>query len=191
VADAAIQINRIVIQQFIKDGIPAVSFAPASMILTRDQKPKSVNFSPLTQALNLGFLPVIYGDIIFDEKRGVCIYSAEKNLALLAQKLSKQYSSISLIFCGDTDGVYDDDKKTIPVITPRSFSKLKKFITGSAKTDVTGGMLHKVEESVILAKKGFPTTIIDGHKEGELQRAILGQKHSGTLITTTSSLRVS
>lgn len=151
--------------------------------MAKGQKTKSVYLDSILHAISLGFLPVIYGDIIFDEKQGFCIYSAERSLALLADKLSKKYSQISLVFCGDSDGVYDDQKQTLKTITPRSFEKFKRFITGSAKTDVTGGMLHKVQESLDLAQKGFHTTIINGHKPGELRRAILGQKHSGTLIT--------
>lgn len=183
VADAAIQINRLVIQNFLLEKLPAVSFSPASMFLTKNQIIKSANLKPLLHALNIGYIPVLYGDIIFDEKQGFCIYSSEKTLSLLAHKLSQDYSKISLIFCGDSGGVYDADHKTIQVITPRSFSKLKKFITGSDRTDVTGGMLHKVQESLDLAKKGFSTLIINGHTPGELKRTILGQKHSGTLIT--------
>lgn len=183
VADAAIQINRIVIQRFLKEKLPTVSFSPSSMILAKDQKTKMVTLGPLLHALSLGFLPVIYGDIIFDEKKGFCIYSAERSLAILANQLSPKYSQISLIFCGDSDGVYNDQLKTIDTITPKSFADLKKFIKGSNKTDVTGGMLHKVQESLDLAKKGFHTTIINGHIDGELKRTILGQKRSGTLIT--------
>ncbi len=183
VADAAVQINRIVIQHFLAEKLPAVSFSPASLFLTRSQKISSTHLAPVLHALHLGYLPILYGDIIFDLKQGFCIYSSEKTLALLATKLAKKYSQINLLFCGDSDGVYDDRHQTIPTITPKSFTRLKKFITGSAKTDVTGGMLHKVEESVALAKKGIETLIIDGQKPGELKRAILGQKHTGTLIT--------
>lgn len=183
VADAAIQINRIVMHNFLEEGLPAVSFSPASMILAKARKTKFVNLFPLLHALNLDFLPILYGDIIFDEQQGFCIYSAERTLSLLAEKLASKYSQISLLFCGDSDGVYDDKNQTIQKITPQSFEKFKQFITGSAKTDVTGGMLHKVQASLDLAQKGFSTLIINGHKSGELKRSILGQSHTGTLIT--------
>ena len=184
VADAAIQINRLVVQGFLQEKLPVVSFSPASFILASGQKTKSAEVAPLVHALDLGFLPVLYGDIIFDHKQGFCIYSAEKTITLLSQKLSNKYSKINLIFCGDTDGVYDDQKKTLPTITPSSFSKLKKFITGSGHTDVTGGMIHKVTESIALARRGIQTLIISGHRKGELKRAILGQPTSGTIITS-------
>jgi isopentenyl phosphate kinase len=44
-------------------------------------------------------------------------------------------------------------------------------------------MLHKVEESLTLAKKfGIKTTIINGNTKGNLRKAILGKKTLSTKI---------
>jgi len=182
VADAAIQINRIVMQHFLASRLPAVSFSPASFILAHNGRPKKMHLAPIFFALEKNFLPVMYGDIVFDTHRGISIYSAETTLNILANKARHLFDDISVIYCGDTDGVYDQTGKTIPVVTKKSFVRQSKFITGSKNTDVTGGMLHKVKESLELAKKGIPTLIINGNRPGELKKAILSLKTKGTLV---------
>lgn len=183
VADAAVQINRIVIRNCLAEKLPVVSFSPASFVTAKNKQPDKLFCDPLMNALTTGFLPVIYGDVIMDSQIGFCIFSTEKTLGLLAEKLQKHFAKITMIYCGDTNGVYDENKKTIPKISRNNFGKFKKAITGSAGVDVTGGMLHKIEECLAVAGKlGISTLIINGNTKGELKRALLGKKVKGTLI---------
>lgn len=184
VADAAIALNRLVIQELLAQGLPAVSFAPLSFLLARNQLPQQVFLSPLLQALNLHLLPVTYGDVILDSKNGFTIFSTEKIIDALAVHLQADQLKIRIIYCSDTDGVYDPKGQTIPEITPANFDNFKQSITGAAATDVTGGMLHKVTASLSLAQKlGVNSLIINGNRKGELTRALLTQPTSGTLIS--------
>ncbi len=182
VADRAIELNRIVIKNFLEMDIPAVSFSPESIIMSYDKKPESVFTDSLEHALNLGFLPVLYGDVVFDKKIGACIYSTEMVLGALAGKLSKKYE-ISFVYCTDTDGVYDLRRRTIPEINPKNIKEVEKFITGSKSTDVTGGMVHKVHESLEMAKLDMKTIIVNGNRVSELRNAVLGKEHHGTVIS--------
>ncbi len=177
-SDAAIDIDRIVVEQFISVGLRAVAFSPMSFIYAN-----KVSLGPIVKCLELGLIPLVYGDVILDQSQGFTIYSAEKILGILARKLKKTYKIGKIIECGDTDGVYDSDGKTIPVISSKNFGEVKKWITGSKSTDVTGGMIHKVEESLDLAEKtGIETQIISGLKSGILKKAILREKVGGTFI---------
>ncbi len=182
VADRAIELNRIVIKTFLEMEIPAVAFSPESMIMSNDKKPESVFIESLEHALNLGFLPVLYGDVLFDKKMGACIYSTEMVLGALAGKLSKKFE-ISFVYCTDTDGVYDLRRRTIPEINSKNIKEVEKFITGSKSTDVTGGMVHKVHESLEMAKLGMQTTIVNGNRLNDLKNAVLGKEHHGTVIS--------
>ena len=84
---------------------------------------------------------------------------------------------------GNTDGVYDERGNTIDKITPKNFAEVKKVLGGSKSIDVTGGMLHKVEESLNLAKKlNIKTLIINGNMENSLLKAILGKEVVSTII---------
>ena len=147
-ADAAIQINRIVISEMLKLKIKCLSFSPLSF-----NYGKKVLIGHIKKAMEIGMLPVIYGDVIMNKDRGFEIYSGEKTLDLLARKLSIFYKKIKIIYFTDTNGVYDDKGKTIPLITSKNFKEIKKYLTGSGNLDVTGGMIHKVEESLKLVQK--------------------------------------
>lgn len=147
-ADAAIQINRIVVSEFLKLKMPVLSFAPLSFIYD-----KKIMLGPIKKALELGITPLIYGDVIMNKKQGFEIFSTERSIDILAIKLSKSYKKIKVTFFTDTNGVYDDKGKIIPLITLNNFGEIKKYLQGSSNIDVTGGMIHKVEESLKLVKK--------------------------------------
>lgn len=182
VADVAIQINRIVIQNFLKVGLPVFSLAPASFLTAEDKNLKKSFTKPFYHLLKIGLIPVIYGDVILDQKRGCCIFSAEKTLNILAKNLKKQFNILKIIHCGNTNGVYDVNGQTIPVITKKSFQKFQKAIGKSGAIDVTGGMRHKVKESLEIAQSGIFSLIINGEKPGNLKKAILKKDVKGTLI---------
>jgi len=178
VSDSAIKINRIVTQELLEIGLKVISFSPASIIVSNNEKIHSIFIEPIIRALELNFVPVLYGDIVFDiDKRGFCIYSGEKIIGVLVKKLYKNYKKVRIIYCTDSDGVYDDKGKTIPVINREIFKKLSGAINKSDSVDVTGGMLHKVKESLMLAKKyNLEIFIINGKSRNDLIKAINGLK---------------
>ncbi|MCK4588562.1 isopentenyl phosphate kinase family protein [Candidatus Woesebacteria bacterium] len=183
VADAAVRLNRIVIKNFLRIGLPVFSVAPGSFIIAKKQKPEKFFLRPILQALHTDLIPVVYGDVILDLERGCCIFSTEKILNILAKNFKKDFKVSRIIHCGDTDGVYDDKGNTIPVITQKSFTKFKKVIGVSRSTDVTGGMLHKVEESLQLASKtGVEIVILNGSTPHLLKQALLGKQVAGTTV---------
>ena len=90
---------------------------------------------------------------------------------------------VKIIQCGVTDGVYDDKGRAIARLTPRSFRKLKRQISGSGGVDVTGGMYHKVKQSLNIASRfGVPTRIINGRTQGNLKKAIISKEVGGTVV---------
>jgi isopentenyl phosphate kinase len=184
-SDAAIAINRIVVGEFLKENLPVVSFAGGSAIYAKGGKLISSYTVPIKKALEIGVIPLLYGDVVFDELKGFCIFSGEKIISFLISTLNKEYLIKKVIFCSDTDGVYDTSGKTIKKITPKSFNQVLASLGGSGKVDVTGGMLHKVGEALNMAKK-FKTDIliVNGLKKNTLKRAIWGKKVEGTEITS-------
>ena len=176
------KLNSIVLKDFLSIELPVFSFSPASFLIS-DAKVYSKSYlDPIKKALQIGIIPVVYGDVVLDKVRGCTIFSTEKILSILARELKGEYR-VKIIYATDTNGVYDEDGKTIKVITHKNFESVKKAILGSGATDVTGGMLHKVEEALGLAKEtGISTQIINGTKKDELKSAILGEKVISTMI---------
>lgn len=183
VADVAAQFNRIIIKKLLDTGVNAVSISPLSTMVANNHQLKNLCSASVENLLNLGLLPVLYGDQILDAKIGCTIFSTEKVLGFLALRLQKKgYKIEKMIHCGQTNGVYDENGKTIELINSKNFENYKKVLGGSGGIDVTGGMIHKVEESLCLAKMGIPGLIIDGVEYGSLSKAVAGEKVLGTKI---------
>lgn len=184
VADVAAQLNRIVIKALLQAGVNAVSISPLSTMVAENHELKSVCTDSIEEALKLNLLPVVYGDQILDTKVGCTIFSTEKVLGYLAIELkNKGYQIERVIHCGQTNGVYDADGKTIPELDSNNIDSYREVIGGSSGTDVTGGMEHKVFETLALAKQGIPGLIIDGIEHGTLSEAIAGKEVLGTIIS--------
>jgi isopentenyl phosphate kinase len=183
-SEAAIKINRIVMENLLKSGLLARSFSPASMITAKNFNLNSCCIKPIELALDLNTVPVMYGDVVMDTEKGFCIFSAEKVIATIAKSLSKNYRIDKIIYCTDTDGVYDEKGKTISKISQKNFSTIKQAISGSKSNDVTGGMFHKVIESLKFSER-YRTEVflINGNKQNELREVILKNNYErGTLI---------
>lgn len=183
VARDAMEINRIVMDIFIEEGLPAISLRPMSMILTSEGKLKKDLFEIVEETLNQGLIPVVYGDVIWDKKWQSTIFSGEKTLnEISVHLLKKGYRIDKIIQVGETDGVYDLKGNTIPLINKDNWSKIKTYLFEDKRADVTGGMKHKIENALKIAKSGIYTFLINGNKNNQLSDSILGKSVKGTFI---------
>lgn len=183
VARDAMEINRLVMDILIDEKIPAVSFRPMSMIVADSEKPIATFFEPILETLKQGLTPVIYGDVILDKAHKSTIFSGEKALSLLAIFLLNKGLKISkIIEVGVTDGVYDEDGKTINEINNKNFKKIKRSLFRN-KIDVTGGMEHKIEEALRISSLGISTVIINGTVRNYLLNALQGKGVLHTVIS--------
>jgi isopentenyl phosphate kinase len=183
VADVAAQLNRIVVGKLLEKTVNAVSVSPLSIMIAEDHKLKSICTDSVEELLELGLLPVLYGDQILDTKLGCTVFSTEKVLGYLGLHLKKKGFKVEqIIHCGQTNGVYDENGETISLINSKNYSKYRKALGGSGGVDVTGGMAHKVEETLALAKDGIPGLIIDGIVNGSLSEAVQGKEVLGTRV---------
>lgn len=177
------QLNTLVMEIFVNEGLPVLSFTPMSMLIANNGKKKHAFFSSLEIFLSQGFIPVVCGDVIADTSWLTTIYSGEKVLRMLTIYLKKKGFAITrVIELTDTNGVYDANNQTIPVITQKNWNHIASLVQGANTTDVTGGMRHKVEEALVFAKMGIPTSIINGLILNNLSRALVEKNTSGTRI---------
>jgi isopentenyl phosphate kinase len=182
--DVAAKLNRIVVQELISAGLPVAFIPPSSIFIAENGKPNKIFINPVLVLLNKGIIPVLYGDVIWDTKRGSSIFSGETCLKIISRELIKRdWKIIRDIQLGIEKGVLDENGKVIPLITSEKFKKLNREIGGSANQDVTGGMWHKVKESLEMAKSGIETLIACGAIKGLAYKAITGKKVSGTIIS--------
>lgn len=180
--DAARKLNALVIKNFLSENLPVFPFSPASFLISDTEVDRKSYIDPIKNALRINAVPVVYGDVIMDTKTGFTIFSTEKILSILAKELLGDYK-IRMIYVTDVDGVYNKEGNTIPTVSKENFDQLKESILEAKGVDVTGGMLHKVEEALKIAEEsGIETLIINGTRENELLKAIQNRETTSTLI---------
>lgn len=182
VQDSAAQLNRIVVKKFLEEEIKAVSINPSSSLTTKNGKIVEWFLRPLSLLLENKMLPVIYGDVVLDEEKGCSITSTEVLLNYLALNLDKEFAIKKIIYLGDTDGVWDENKKIIPIISSKTYVSLQKNFSVSSGIDVTGGMEHKMSEAVKIASLGIEVVIANGKTPDILQKIINNEKGNYTTI---------
>lgn len=189
VQDAAARLNRIIVKELIDAGENAVSINPLSCTIAEDGMIKEIFLRPIEKLLDFDMVPVPYGDVCLDLKKGCCILSTEKILNYIAKAFSKEKYKVSrILLCGRVDGVFTDNPdenpnaELIPMVTQENIEKIENDLKGSSGIDVTGGMLHKVKMMLELTKLGIESEIINAKKPGILKKALLGEKGLGTII---------
>ncbi|MCD6177717.1 isopentenyl phosphate kinase family protein [bacterium] len=178
----ALWLHKIVVDNLLHKGIEAFSISPSSCCL-KEKSGTVLWVKVIKKILDFDIVPVIYGDAMVDTQRGCCIFSTEKLFYILAQKLRPK----RIIITDKVNGVYTDNPlknkkaKFIPKITKENWPSIRKCLKGSDGIDVTGGMVHKVQESMKIARRKIEVLIINGKKKGNLKKALLGA-NPGTLI---------
>lgn len=176
--ERAAALHREVMSALAATGLSPFSIAPSSCFVFAGGRPAELADEPLRLALDNGLLPVVYGDVVMDREQGVAIASTERVLVALASRLPVR----RVLWLGETDGVYDAEGKTIPLLSADGFEEASKAIGSPAGTDVTGGMRHRVETALELARHGIRSVIFNGLTPGLLERALLGESVPGTEI---------
>ncbi len=178
----AAELNQLVMAALEQVHLPTNVFPPSAGVIAQDGKVSIWDVGPLRSALDQGLLPVIYGDTVYDLRRGGTILSTEDLFSYLARELKPS----RVLFAGLEAGVWADyprRTRLLEVITPNNFAQVAEGLKGSASTDVTGGMLDKVQQvlSLVNALPEIQGAIFSGETDGNVRRALLGEK-IGTVI---------
>jgi isopentenyl phosphate kinase len=176
VAAVAARLNRFVTEAFLAAGVPVWSFQPSASALCHQGELRHLAIEPVEDALARGLVPLVYGDVALDEVQGGTIISTEQIFAYLARILCPA----KLLLVGVVDGVFEGDPlhdpsaALIPKISAADWEQVHLALGGSHATDVTGGMLSKVEEMVALVRElpGLTVHIFSGERPGALEAAL-------------------
>ncbi len=168
------QLNRLVLAALLRAGLPVISFPPSSLATCQNGRIVRFRSDPIRTALERDLIPLVFGDVAFDETRGGTIVSTEEALAALAQDLTP----IRLTLAGIVDGVFDADPlrhpraRRIPHLRLDELAALEEALGSSHGVDVTGGMAGKVREMAALIRQnpGLRVHLISGEIPGHLLR---------------------
>lgn len=184
---AALRLNRIVVDELLAAGVPAIAFQPAATLLAERGRLASWDTASVARALEHRLVPVVHGDVAFDRAQGSAIVSTEQLLEALARDPALRPGRVVLV--GEA-GVFTADPRANPQaeriarIDARNIAAVLAGTGGSHGADVTGGMRSKVELIWRLAQAspGLSVQLI-GPAPGLLARALLGQAEGeGTVI---------
>ena len=176
--------NSRIINLFLEQKYPALSIQASSIFIKDSQIISTYSIDIIETALDLNILPILYGDIILDKKGSFSIISGDTIIFELCENLNK-YSVSKVIFTMETDGLYiqDNDEKSILVTECNSneLDSLELAALGQ-KIDVTGGIRGKINAIKEICKYNIPVQIINGLENGNILKALKGQKIKCTEI---------
>jgi len=178
---AMVELNREVVGALLAQGLPAVPVEPLACVITSGGRIARAELGPVRRMLQIGLLPVLFGDVVLDLKKGFTVLSGDQLVSFLAVRLRAK----RVVVGADVDGVFTSDPKSDPnarllrEVTPADLQKMR---FGTSTVDVTGGMAGKLFELFSPAGRGIPVQIVNAAKPGILARAIRGEAVLGTVV---------
>jgi isopentenyl phosphate kinase len=175
-------LNQIVIEECLNAGLPVIAFPPSATHISTGRQGRNTSLPIIQVALNADLIPVVYGDVIFDEQLGGTIFSTEEVFTILVEDLEPS----RILLAGYEEGVFQDfprRRNVIGAITPESYKIEPGSAGASASIDVTGGMYNKVNLMVQLVSlhPELSVQVFSGRRPGILKMAISGGR-PGTRI---------
>ena len=141
-----------------------------------------IDLSIIKQLLDTGLVPVMYGDAVLDTEQGFAILSGDQLIVRLAIELDAE----RVIFGSDVDGIFTSNPKLNPeakLITKVSLSNMTADVGDTTFTDVTGGMMGKLNEAEDAVKAGTEVVFLNATADNRVRMALRGEKVMGTLLT--------
>jgi isopentenyl phosphate kinase len=181
---AMVALSRLVVDALARHNVPAVAVQPSSCILTKSGRIHVMEERPLRRLLEVGFVPVLYGDAVLDTKLGFTILSGDQ----LAAELALRIGAKLVVFGVDVDGLYTADPKSDPaarllgMVGREQLEAMVSSIGGSRTPDVTGGMKGKIREVLPLVRRGVKVHIVNACAPENVYKALTGREVRGTIL---------
>lgn len=178
------KLNIAVAEALFKGGLKIVSVHTASTIIQKNKKISHCDLKTIKKPMVEGYIPLLYGEMVFDDEFGMSICSGDAIAPYLAKKLSAQ----KIFFASDTEGIFDKDphiSKNATLIEEISLKdvKNKARLSTSHNVDATDGMRGKIKNIESLLKNSTKTVeIFNGLKPEYYKKVFLGEKFPHTVI---------
>lgn len=150
------ELNQHIIRSLLDHGIPAVAVQTSAISIAEDETIYYLDLSTIERFLRIGLVPVLYGDVVTDLRRGVSVLSGDAVSAYLSCKLKAS----ALIFVIGAGGVYTKPPGTPGAALVRELRSENDVILGKARgIDITGGLAKKLRHAFEAARCGTRVTI--------------------------------
>ena len=165
-------LSQALIDALVKNDVPAVTVPPISIGKLSNKRISKFDSSVVSSLLSSGFLPVLHGDMMLDEKLGGAVCSGDQLVSYFGKDAER------VVLGTNVDGIIADGK-VVPKITKQNLSEILKHVKGSESADVTGGMRGKLEE---LLRMGRPAYIANALHPERIEKLLRGEKALCTLV---------
>ena len=179
---AMVKLNEIIVDTLLEAGVPAFAISPSSMLNTKGKRLHELDTGLVKDYIELGLVPVLYGDAVLDSEQSFAILSGDQLIA----KLSNDLGADRVIFGSDVDGIFTNNPKLNPdaeLIEKVTVGNIEANVGDTTHTDVTGGMLGKLSEAAEAVKGGAGVIMVNAFEVGRVKAALRGEKVIGTLLT--------
>lgn len=176
------RLNQIIVDTLLEEGVPAFGVSASSMLVTSGKRLIDIDLGVINRLLDTGLVPVMYGDAVLDTEQGIAILSGDQLIVRLAIELDAK----RVIFGSDVDGIYTSNPKLDPdakLLTTVSLSKMTADVGDTTFTDVTGGMMGKLQEAEDAVKSGSEVIFLNAKAKDRVKLALKGEKVMGTILT--------
>lgn len=170
-----------VVDELLKAGIPAVSVPPGSCFVMDGGRLVAEDTEAIRALASLGIMPVLFGDVVTDRKKGFGICSGDQ----LMEFLGGLFKPEKVVFVSDVDGLYDKDPKEHPdavLIAEVTSATLAEVESGIGVDDVTGGVVAKMESMLRMSGDSRECVLVNGNVPGRLHSLLVGEE----VISTTA-----
>lgn len=165
-------------------GLNTFSIPVSAIIVSKgDFQFEKIMMDSIERTLDLGLIPVLYGDIVMDSLTKFRVMSGDRIIKLLCDQLN--YDRITVYFGTDVDGLYDRDPALPDALRygelePEELDNAIKKAGESAGTDVTGGMKGKLLELKQIVELGIDVYILNLTDKNRLKDTLLGSTDINT-----------
>jgi len=177
------ELNKYIVDEFIKKDISAMSIQPSSVFIHDPEKGTDFNPEIIKLTLDLGIIPILYGDIILSRDGNFSILSGDTIILKLCESL-KEFNISKVIFTMETDGLYikNSESNEIELATSISYKQIESISIANLKEkiDITGGIKRKLESIKEILDLDVSVQLINGLKENNIKDALNNKKIKGT-----------
>ncbi len=148
------KLNHVLCSIIEKNGMKTKSVIPSKTMITKGARniakfPTEI----FDKCIEEGNIPITFGDATDDELQGINILSGD----VIMMELARIYKPAFSVFVMDLPGVMDGDPKSkdskvIPRVDAKIIKELKEKTFSNGNTDVTGGLIGKLECALEIAQ---------------------------------------
>jgi len=156
------KMTKEIVSTLIGSGLSVLELSVTSLMRTSHGRIVFLDFEIIKEFVKRGFIPVLNGDGVLDDRFGLFVISGDKIVTEMAINLKAD----RIIYGTDVDGIFDENGYVIPEIDVNTIDDLKI----KDNKDFSGGLKNKIIETKRL--KGVDVKVINLRKDSMLKKAI-------------------